>query len=149
MLSLEWLHANYNGHTNVGFRELIQELASAPNESLFGTDLIVTLVEHFWDYYYKRIFIMGFVPYIVYFVCTIIYASTFAVAEGGIPEKEIWAATPEHFMRWVILLSVFYFVFFELVVMLRDGWGYLTDIFNYFDWVAYGLNFYSLYSTIF
>lgn len=92
---------------------------------------------------------MGFVPYTVYFVCTIIYTSTYAIDAKGIPESERWAGTPEHLMRWIILLSVFYFVFFEIVVMVRDGWGYLMDIFNYFDWLAFSLNFYSILKTMY
>jgi len=83
MLSLDWVHANYRGYTDVGFRELIVALASAPHESLFSTELVITLIDHFWDYYFKRVFFAGFVPYIIYFICTIIYISNWAVE--GIP----------------------------------------------------------------
>ena len=42
-----------------------------------------------------------------------------------------------------------YFVFFEVVAIVRDGWNYLTDVFNYFDWAAFILNFYVTYTTVF
>ena len=112
MLSLEWVHASYKGYDNVGFRELIVELANAPHESLFSTELIITLVEHFWDYYYKRIFLTGFVPYIIYFLCTIVYTTTWSVQ--GIEEGTRWDFTAEFVLRWLIIISVFYFVFFEI-----------------------------------
>jgi len=146
MLSLEWVHASYKGYESVGFRELIVELANAPHESLFSTELIITLVEHFWDYYYKRIFFFGFIPYMVYFVCTIVYVTTWAV--DGIPTDEVWSPTPEFFLRWIVFVCVLYFLFFEIVAIVRDGWSYLTDIFNYFDWIAFFLNFYVTYTTV-
>mmetsp|Transcript_42077 Transcript_42077/g.55429 ORF Transcript_42077/g.55429 Transcript_42077/m.55429 type:complete len:182 (-) Transcript_42077:728-1273(-) len=51
-------------------------------------------------------------------------------------------------MRWIILVSVVYFSFFEFVAMIRDGWNYLFDIFNYFDWSAFILNFYVIITTV-
>ena len=147
MLSLEWVTASYKGYENVGFRELIVELANAPHESLFSTELIITLVEHFWDYYYKRIFLYGFIPYIIYFLCTIFYVTIWSVE--GIDYDKRWDLTPEFVVRWIILILVIYFVFFEVVAIVRDGWNYLTDVFNYFDWAAFILNFYVTYTTVF
>lgn len=147
MLSLEWVHASYKGYDNVGFRELIVELANAPHESLFSTELIITLVEHFWDYYYKRIFLTGFVPYIIYFLCTIVHVTTWSVK--GIDGGTEWNFTAEFVLRWLIIISIFYFIFFEIVAMVRDGWSYLTDVFNYIDWLAFILNFYVIYTTVY
>jgi len=147
MLSLDWVHGSYKGYKNVGFRELIVELANAPNESLFSTELIVTLVEHFWNYYYNRVLLAGFFPYLLYFIATIFYSTMYAV--DGIAEEDRWELTTEFFLRWFILASVIYFAFFEVVAMVRDGYGYLTDIFNVFDWTAFVLNIYTIYSTVF
>ena len=146
MLSLDWVHADYKGYKNVGFRELIVALSVAPHESLFSTELCVTLIEHFWGYYFKRVFFAGFVPYFIYFTCTIFYVSKWGVE--GIDPDDIWKPTLEFFMRWIIVASVFYFAFFEFVGMIRDGWGYLTDPFNYFDWSAFILNFYCTIASV-
>ena len=146
MLSLDWVHADYKGYRNVGFRELIVALSVAPHESLFSTELCITLVEHFWDYYFKRVFFAGFVPYLLYFGCTIFYVSKWGVE--GIDEDDIWKPTLEFFMRWIIIASVIYFALFEFVAMIRDGWGYLTDPFNYFDWSAFILNFYCTIASV-
>jgi len=75
MLSLDWLHGSYKGYEHAGFSDLIVELANAPHLSLFSTDLVVTLVEFFWDYYYKRIFFLCFVPYVLYFIATLVYVT--------------------------------------------------------------------------
>ena len=45
-------------------------------------------------------------------------------------------------LRWYIFISVFYFIFFEIVSISRDGVHYLYDVFNYFDWAAFVLNYY-------
>jgi hypothetical protein len=146
MLSLDWVHADYKGYQKVGFRELIVALSVAPHESLFSTELAVTLIEHFWDYYFKRVFLLGFVPYLIYFGCTIFYVSKWGVE--GIPEEDIWKPTAEFFMRWIILLLVIYFAFFEFVGMVKDGWGYLFDVYNYIDWAAFILNFYNMIASV-
>ena len=110
----------------------------APHESLFSTELIITLTEHFWDYYYKRIFVLCFIPYIVYFIATIIYVSTFSV--DGISEDERYALTVEFVLRITIIISMIYFSVFEIDQILRQGWSYFLDVFNAFDWLAFLFN---------
>jgi len=147
ILKLNWVYASNKGKEKAGFQDLIVALASAPHESLFSTELIITLVEHFWDYFYKRIFFLCFCPYVVYFCTTIYYVSTYPSL--GILEEERWAPTAEFFLRWIILACVIYFASFEIVSIARDGFSYFTDIYNYFDWVAFTLNFYVVFSVIF
>lgn len=147
MLKLDWLRAGFRGKEKAGFQDFIVALANAPHESLFSTDLIITLVEHFWDYFYKRIFLMCFIPYIIYFCSTIYYVSNYP--RTGILEEERWALTTEFFLRWIILASVLYFAFFEIVTMTRDGMDYWFDIYNYFDWTAFTLNFYVVFHIMY
>lgn len=52
-------------------------------------------------------------------------------------------------MRYIILVLIPYFAFFEVVSMLRDGWYYFIDVFNYIDWTSYALIYYLLYVTVF
>lgn len=141
MLSLDWVHAHYKGYKKVGFKELILLLAMAPNETLFDTELVITLIKHFWNFYYNRIFYACFLPYIVYFISTIYYISTYAVE--GIDEEDKYNNTLEFILRFVISFGVIYFAIFEFVSIFRDGWRYFTDIFNYIDWAAFTLNFYT------
>ena len=146
MLSLEWVHADYKGLKDVGFKELILALAQAPSESLFGTELVITLVRHFWNYYYKRIFLACFIPYIIYFLSTIYYVSTHAVE--GIDEEDNYALPDEVILRFIIIICVCYFALLEFVSMFRDGWQYWTDVFNYIDWAAFFLNFYTIHHIV-
>ena len=37
---------------------------------------------------------------------------------------------------------------FEFVSMFRDGCDYLLDVFNYFDWAAFLLNFYIITNIV-
>ena len=148
MLSLTWVHAQSRGYKNVGYRELIVALSLAPHESLFDTELIITLIEHFWAYYFNRVFWACFVPYIIYFVTTILYVSAWGVEGIREEDRDEFTDTAEFIMRWIILISVIYFAFFEFVAIIRDGWSYTTDIFNYFDWSAILLNFYVIIFTV-
>ena len=86
-----------------------------------------------------------FIPYVIYFATAIYYVSNYTVE--GIDPEDRWAMTPEFFMRWIILVSVIYFAFFEFICILRDGLTYFTDVFNYVDWGAFVLNLWLLYAT--
>lgn len=136
MLQIDWVFANYGGSTNVGIRELVVALAAAPHESLFSTELVITLAEHFWARYFRKVVIGCFIPFILYFGCTLAYATHYSTQDTPTNEPA------ETILRYVIILLVAYFAFFELVSMVRDGFSYLLDIFNYLDWSAFALNFY-------
>ena len=41
----------FGENKNVGFRELVLALASTPYETIFATEFVKTLVEHFWARY--------------------------------------------------------------------------------------------------
>ena len=81
----------------------------------------------------------------VYFVTAIFYYSTFTV--DGVDPDQAWAATPEFVSRWIILIGTVYFSYFEIASMIRDGFSYLKDIFNWIDWATFVLNFYLTYAT--
>ena len=145
MLEIDFIFANQEGHSKVGFRELIIALSKAPHESLFATELIIVLVEHFWDRYFKAIFFRCFIPFIIYFLLTIFYMSKFAVE--GIAADAVWDLTFEFFARWIVVALTCYFAYFEVYVCFRDGLSYFTDIFNYLEWSSFFLNLYLVYST--
>ena len=115
-------------------------LDRAPHESLFSTELIITLCDHFWDFYSRKILIFCFLPYLFYFFCTIFYVSWYAV--DGIPPEENGTLTAELVLRIIIVLSIIYFAFFELVAFFRGAKNYILDPFNYFDWLEFFLNYY-------
>ena len=66
----------------------------------------------------------------------------------GIDAKDKYAFTLEFILRFVITLCVCYFAMFEFVSMFRDGCDYLLDVFNYFDWAAFLLNFYIITNIV-
>ena len=72
MLDISWIFAS-----GVGFRELVASLSKTPHESVFSTNLVVTLVEIFRERYSKAIFWKCFIPYMIYFVLSVSLYSTF------------------------------------------------------------------------
>ena len=52
---------------------LINTLNTQPSDSLFSTEFVMVLVDEFWDLYQLAIFIIVFVPFIIYTLATIVY----------------------------------------------------------------------------
>ena len=143
MLDISWIFAG-----QVGFRELIISLANTPYESVFSTDLVITLVEIFKQKYKNAIMWRCFIPYMIYFLTTICFYTIFTSI--GIPnnfsegEKVIAGI-----MGAVIIALDLYFLFYEFVAIMRDAFAYLTeDFFNYVDLFTATLNIYLVFETL-
>ena len=66
MLPVNWLFVpGYDG-TKSGRKSLVTALANAPHESLFSTELVITLVDSFWSEYSTRVIMAAFLPFINY-----------------------------------------------------------------------------------
>ena len=79
MLQIDWVFADCGNKTKVGFADLVVALANAPHESLFSTQLIRTLVDHFWNRYYRAVIIKCLIPFFLYLAATLFYISTYTV----------------------------------------------------------------------
>ena len=73
MLAVNWLYGNNYDGTSQGVGNLVTALAKAPHETLFSTDLVITLVDSFWDRYRSAMLWRCFFPFISYFFTTILY----------------------------------------------------------------------------
>ena len=142
MLDIGWIFAN-----ECDVQKLICALKGCPYDSIFSTDLVIGLVDIFYKKYRDEILLKCFLPYVVYFLTTIIFFELFTSA--GIHmnnEDEKWAA---YVMAFVIIVLDLYFLFFELVVIARDGFKeYIaSDFFNYVDVITSVLNAVLVYWT--
>jgi hypothetical protein len=79
-------------------------------------------------------------PFLIYFFATNYYLQQYALE--GIPEDERATFSLEFVLRWLILLSLLYFMFFEVIQLLRDRFEYFTDPYNYLDMSQYAINVY-------
>ena len=68
MLDIGWVFADQGS-----FRELIVALNDSPYEAIFSTNLVVTLTKIFDKKYKSAIWWRCFIPYMVYFLCTIYF----------------------------------------------------------------------------
>ena len=139
MLDIGWICSS-----EVGFRELIVLLANTPYESVFSTDLVITLVKIFKERYKDAIMWRCFIPYMVYFLSTVCFYTIFT--SSGIHSED--AKVIARIMGGVIIALDLYFLFFEFVAIMRDD-GYLKkDAFNYVDFLTSALNLYLVYETL-
>ena len=119
MLPIDWIFASYDGNTNVGFRELIISLSESPFDSLFSTELVITLNELMWKRYYHTVLYKSFIPFIVYFISAQHFVSNYAI-QGIDPDQDWYYAVIQYGEAAIIIISVIYFLLFEIVVMLRN-----------------------------
>ena len=141
MLNIDWVFAH-----NLSYRELIILLANCPHEEVFSTDLVTTLVEVFLDRFKSIIIKRVFIPYVVYFLITVSFLSTFT-REG------FWSFNDDDqrigiCVGCLIVILDLYLFYFEIYNVLRDGWSYFTDPFNYFDLATSVLNILLVIGTI-
>ena len=143
MLNITWIFAS-----GCGFRELVAALANTPHESVFSTNLVMTLVKIFEDKYIAEIKLWCFIPYILYFVFTVVFYTVFT--SGGIHNFSEGEQVIAGFIGFFIICLDCYFLFFEFVIMMRDGMtDYMTtDPFNYVDMLTAFLNFFIVAMTL-
>lgn len=142
MLDIGWIFAS-----DVGFRELIVSLSNTPHESVFSTDLVIILVEIFAAKYKAAIMKWCFIPYVFYFFFSIMFYTYFTSA--GIHQFSDGEIALAFLMGVVIIVLDCYFLFYEFVSIMRDGWGYLTtDFFNYVDLGTAALNLWLVFETL-
>ena len=146
MLDIGWIFSSIGNDQKPSFRELIATLSKSPHESVFSTDLVITLVQKFQNRYYWQIFYHCFIPYVVYFVTTAFFFTFFTAR--GLYYFEPWVYVVAVIMGLIIILLDFYFLFYEVYGALRDGKDYLLDIFNYVDVFTSILNLYLVIHTL-
>lgn len=143
MLQIDWIFADCGDKTKVGFADLVVALANAPHESLFSTQLIKTLCDHFWGRYYRAVIIKCFIPFFMYLISTLLYISNFTII--GVDSSERWNFTTNEFWnRIAMIVLTAYFIFFEIKSIIRDGIGYFKEMFNYLDILSFTCNIYCL-----
>ena len=107
---------------------MIVALSDAPSEELFGTEPIRSLSLLFFEKYYTAILRRVFLPFLLYFVATIMYTTYYAV--DGVEPDDVYDRFKEVITRIIVIVGTFYFAYFELVTMVRDGTEYFCDPFN-------------------
>ena len=111
MLPVNWVSVpSYDGDKS-GPKELVTALAKAPHESLFSTELIVTLVESFWYQYSANVIKWAFIPFIAYLCVTETYYINYIANDPknyNFGELETWVLI-------VFYIQWFYFASHEIV----------------------------------
>ena len=107
MLPVNWLYVpDYSGNKS-GRKKLVTALANAPHESLFSTDLVITLVESFWNAYSAQMIWFAFIPFILYLCVTDYYYINYIAVD---PKGYDFAT----FDTWVLVVFYIQWAYFAL-----------------------------------
>ena len=77
MLPVDWLYSKSYSGDKTGRKRLVKALSVAPHESLFSTDLVITLVDSFWANFSNTLILFAFLPFILYLIVTVKYFATY------------------------------------------------------------------------
>ena len=139
MLRIDWIF-----QSGRGFAGLVQTLAKAQSESVFSTELVITLTENFWSEYKSAIVKYCLFPFIVYFLSTMIYFSHYLLLEELSTTWEFAQNPGEIVCRVLVIVTTIYFGAYEFVQLFSKGLRYFFDFWNIFDCVSMILNAFML-----
>ena len=111
MLPVNWLYVDSYAGSVSGRTKLVKALARAPHESLFSTDLVITLVESFWEKFSSTMIYFAFLPFMVYLVATVVYFGKYINEEP----MEMELKSFETWFRVFFYILWAYFTFHEIV----------------------------------
>lgn len=100
------------------------------------------MCDHFWGRYYRAVIIKCFIPFFAYMIVTLLYISNYSVV--GVDPSQRWEFTDEFYNRFAMIILTFYFIFFEVKTIIRDGLNYFKEMFNYLDILSFSANIYCL-----
>ena len=140
-LDIGWIFENGG---NV--RKLIVALKDSPFETIFSTELVISLMEIFKDRYINHILAYCFIPYLIYFSTTVCFFTLFTSEGIKTDEDKVLA----YIMGFVMIILDIYFFMYEIVVMRREGIiDYMSsDFFNHLDWMTSVLNAVLVFETL-
>ena len=138
MLDIGWIFALGDGRE--GFKKLIVSLKDCPYPSIFSTDLVISLTKIFDERYREALIVRCFIPYLVYFLSSIIFFTSFT--SNGINNDIDGEKTLAYFLGFMIIILDIYFLYFEFVIIQRDGIKeyFSSGFFNYLDMITSVLN---------
>ena len=105
MLKLDWMFRPRKNNGNIGFGGLLEVLADAP-ETIMDTVMVRTLVQNFYDVNKQRVVIFCYLPFIIYFIASIVYYTNF-MFESEITEISNWSYWRMTNLGLMVLLIVY------------------------------------------
>ena len=67
----DWLFRNKKKGENGILKEFVESLANLKSDEILKSDLVKVVVGDIWDHQKPVLFIIGFLPFVLYFICVI------------------------------------------------------------------------------
>jgi hypothetical protein len=119
--------------------KFLWKIADSDNIELFSLEIIKIIVLFFWEYYKRRIIVVALIPFLIYFVTFIAYA-TF-IHEDETNEDESWGNwyIASFTLQIIILTLSGYHIALELLYIKKKKLKYFSTIFSYVNIITIGL----------
>ena len=129
-------------------KKFLVALAYIDDIEIFSVDIIRNIVMFMWGYYRKAIALWIMIPFFLYFVTYIVYATW--IKRGKDEGGEMWRnyGTIDLVFCIVLLIFIAYFIFIEIKQMIYYKIKYFTDFWNIIDICSLALNLFCIISDL-
>lgn len=124
LLDFDWLFTQNNAAT------LIKILAETANDEIFSCTQVRIFVDFMWNRYYQAIRNQLFIPYCVYFLSFVLYATSIGYHVGNTLDLGM---VMELACLAIFGLGFVWFLWQEVAQLVQDPAGYFTSFWNLLD----------------
>ena len=115
MLRIDWVFKPNSRGKRQGFGDLVGTFTKAQSETLFSTNLVITLVMNFWSKYYATVVKFCLIPFLIYFTSTVVYFSHYMLDSNFTEKYSGNYFSMEFANRVVAIIGMVYFGLFEVI----------------------------------
>ena len=133
MLKTKWMFRNRKYGERRNFKYFIKALSNQDNNDMMHrSEIISTIINEFWKLYMYKIFVLCFIPFILYFHATCYYFSlslpqTIGLA-SDIQDRGLSAEFYNKVLPVEIVVFTVYFTYFEIRQVLDKKMYYFTSL---------------------
>jgi hypothetical protein len=129
LIPIQWIYQSHDG-SKTGFINFLRILKEISNDNIYGIEFTGVLIDYIWDFYSTQIRWKIFYPFCALLLLAHIYFIDLIVRTAE-KDHAFQIFSLEFWLRNIVLVLTCLIASLEVFQMIDEGWGYLTDFFNY------------------
>lgn len=129
LIPIQWIYQSQSGD-KTGFINFLRILKEVSNDNIYGIEFTGVMIDYIWDFYSTQIRWKMFYPFCALLLISHIYFIDL-IYRTEEKNSAFQVFTLEFWLRNIVLVLTGLFASLEVFQMIDEGWGYLTDFFNY------------------